>query len=269
MAQVIALSRFHAAAIALAKRGVPVFPCLPASKYPAAPHGFKDATTDLGQINKWWREDMFRNVAFATGAVSDIDVLDIDDGGETVLALLEEQHGQLPPTIEVISGSGGRHVYMKHIAGARTNIRGLGDGVDFKADNGYVLVPPSIHPGSQRPYVYSVDCADAIAEAPEWLAALIQKLMAANGSSNGNCKSAEEWHSIVASGVGEGRRNKTIASIVGHLLRRHVDLGVCYELALAFNAYRCTPPLTDGEVVTVVESIGKLELKRRGLEGGV
>lgn len=35
--------------------GLPVFPCAPGGKRPATPHGFKDATTDPGQIRAWWR----------------------------------------------------------------------------------------------------------------------------------------------------------------------------------------------------------------------
>jgi len=192
-------------------------------------------------------------------------VLDIDGGGETTLALLEERQGIISPSIEVISGNGGRHIYLRHVPGARSSVRGLGEGIDYKGDGGYVLVPPSIHPKSQRPYVYSVDCAGTIADAPEWLAALVVKMAGTNGHANG--KSAEDWRAMFAAGVGEGKRNSTVASLVGHLLRREVDLGVAYELALAFNNYRCAPPLTDGEVVGIVESIGKRELQRRNGNG--
>jgi len=62
----------------------------------------------------------------------------------------------------------------------------------------------------------------------------------------------------VREGVGEGRRNSTIASLTGHLLWRHVDPGVALELMLAWNRARCRPPLADAEVAAVVASIAKL-----------
>jgi hypothetical protein len=261
MGEITALSKFHAAALALARRGKKIFPCKPASKEPACLRGFEAATTDAAQIDKWWREDRFRSVALATGQVNDIDVLDLDDGGETTVALLEEQYGPIPPSVEVISGGGGRHVYLKHIPGARNSIRGLGEGLDYKGDGGYVLVPPSIHPKTQRPYVYSVDTASEIATAPPWLVEQVIKLSAAT---NGNVsKSSEQWHAMFADGIGEGKRNSTLASVVGHLLRRQVDLTIAYELVLGLNALRCSPPLPAGEVVSIVESVGRSELKRR------
>ena len=41
-------------ALAYARRGWPVFPCLPGQKIPATRHGFRDATTDEQQITAWF-----------------------------------------------------------------------------------------------------------------------------------------------------------------------------------------------------------------------
>ena len=41
-------------ALAFAARGWPVLPCLPGQKIPATAHGYRDATTDPGQINEWF-----------------------------------------------------------------------------------------------------------------------------------------------------------------------------------------------------------------------
>lgn len=37
-----------------AAHGLAVFPLNPRSKNPAAPHGFRDASTDAEQVRKWW-----------------------------------------------------------------------------------------------------------------------------------------------------------------------------------------------------------------------
>ena len=55
-------------ALAYARRGWPVFPCLPGQKIPATRHGFRDATTDEQQITDWFGRGASRNLAIATGA---------------------------------------------------------------------------------------------------------------------------------------------------------------------------------------------------------
>ena len=67
-------------ALAYARRGWPVFPCLPGQKIPATTHGFRDATTDEQQITAWFTRHPDRNLAIATGAPGP-DVLDVDQHG--------------------------------------------------------------------------------------------------------------------------------------------------------------------------------------------
>jgi hypothetical protein len=88
-------------AIALATRGMAVFPCLPRSKQPATPHGFKDATTDPAIIEQWWRTDLSYNVGIATGKASNVFVIDVDGlDAETELRKVEAIHGALPASVE-------------------------------------------------------------------------------------------------------------------------------------------------------------------------
>jgi hypothetical protein len=58
-----------------ANRGIPVFPCKP-DKTPATPHGFKDATTDLAQIEAWF-SDREALIGVPTGTASGLNVLDV------------------------------------------------------------------------------------------------------------------------------------------------------------------------------------------------
>lgn len=68
------------AALGYARCGWPVFPCRPGAKEPATRHGFRDASTDAGQIRHWWHRQPGANVAIATGWPGP-DVLDVDYHG--------------------------------------------------------------------------------------------------------------------------------------------------------------------------------------------
>ena len=95
-------------ALALAEKGLAVFPCAPASKKPACTHGCLEATTDIITINAWWQENPRFNVAIATGTISGIFVIDLDGAeAENALAAL----GQLPPTIAVITAPRSSHLF--------------------------------------------------------------------------------------------------------------------------------------------------------------
>ena len=98
------------AALALAGRGLHVFPCLPRRKEPATPHGCKDATVDPDVIRRWWGTQPAYNVAVATGIISKMFAVDIDGfDAECELRKLESECGELPPTVESITARG-RHL---------------------------------------------------------------------------------------------------------------------------------------------------------------
>jgi hypothetical protein len=251
-------SPLHRAASALAARGVQVFPCIPRGKTPATAHGVLDATVDPGAIDRWWLRDPGFNIGIATGAPSGIFIVDVDGiDAEAELRKLEAQHGAIPSTVEVITARG-RHIYLKMPPEAeiRNSAGKVAPGIDVRATGGYVLAPPSLHPSGRR-YTWSVDSANAIAEAPPWLLSLIA------GTASACATPPSEWQKLVAEGVSEGRRNDNVARLTGHLLRRYVDGHVALERVRCWNASRCRPPLTDEEVGSIVNSIAGKELKRR------
>jgi len=248
------------AALALAYKGLAVFPCRPRDKRPATASGLKDATLDLEVIRQWWRQEPQFNIGIATGAISNIFVIDVDGpDAESELRKLEAEHGELPPTVESITARG-RHLFFKWPDCIVRNSAGkLAGGIDVRGDGGYVLVPPSIHP-SGRAYAWSVDSASAFARAPEWLLHKIATPANTNGSI---ARAPTEWCGLVGDGVDEGYRNQTVARLAGYLLRRRVDAVVVLEILKAWSAVRCRPPLDADEVAKIVDSIAACELKRR------
>jgi len=139
-------------ALDYARRGWPVFPCQPGTKQPATRHGFLDATTDPGQIIRWWRRLPAANLAIATGLPGP-DVLDVDRHGPGATGYPAyhalKQAGLLDGASTVVATpGGGLHLYFAGTA--QPSGRLPRHHLDFKATGGYVLAPPSRIGG--RPY---------------------------------------------------------------------------------------------------------------------
>ena len=189
--------------------------------------------------------------------MSGLFVIDVDDAdAELELRKLEAQHSELPATVETITARG-RHLYFKAGRLVRNSASKIAPGIDLRADGGYILAPPSIHPTGRR-YAWSVDSANAIAAAPDWL---LQRVAA---STTNTPTPVAEWRSLVAGGVDEGSRDATVAKISGHLLRRFIDPHVVLDLMQVWNAARCRPPLPEADVLRIINSICAAEAKRRG-----
>lgn len=165
-----------------------VLPIKPGEKRPPMTAWQKEASTD-GELIKNWFRNLYKGhgVGIATGEESGIWVLDIDTGpdkpGDASLAELEQAHGQLPPTVEAVTGSGGRHLYFLWPEGQRVVTRRdtknvtspLPAGIDVRGEGGQVLAPPTIHP-SGTIYTWRDGCAPwerDVAEAPQWLLKIV------------------------------------------------------------------------------------------------
>ena len=139
-------------ALAYARRGWPVFPCLPGQKIPATTHGFRDATTDEQQITAWFTRHPGRNLAIATGAPGP-DVLDVDQHGPDgtgfgAYARLRRAGLLTGATAYVRTPSGGLHAYFTGTAQRNGHLPA--HHLDFRSHGGYILAPPS-HVGG-HPY---------------------------------------------------------------------------------------------------------------------
>jgi len=125
-------------ALQLARRGLPVFPCLP-DKSPATTNGYKAASKDPEQVMSWdWRD---RLIGVPTGSRSGLAVLDIDfrHGGDVWL----EAHKKRLWARVHSTRSGGLHVLYRHQEGLRNSAGLIAPGVDVRGEGGYIIWWPS------------------------------------------------------------------------------------------------------------------------------
>src|SRR5262245_4587030 len=153
------LSRLGRSAIAYAERfGWAVHPLRPDDKRPLTAHGFKDASTNLEQINAWWRETPNANIGIATGAASGVSVLDVDvkndAGGDlTLRAMIEQYDADLTEHVCQRTWSGGLQYVFKYHPNARTGAGCYGKGLDGRNDGGYIVAPPSLVNGKAYEWI--------------------------------------------------------------------------------------------------------------------
>jgi hypothetical protein len=124
------------AAADMAKAGYAVFP-VNRDKNPTVEGGFYAATTDASQIAEWIMEGReHHDVAFATGIVSGVVVMDADTM-ETV-AKMEADYGA--PTVRTRRGA---HWYFRHPRNGKVSSTKMAESLDCKGDGGYAVAPPS------------------------------------------------------------------------------------------------------------------------------
>lgn len=153
-----------------ASLGWHVFPLVPGTKSPLKDsHGSSEATTDLAQIDAWWTAHPHANIGMRP-ASSGLYVFDVDprNNGHLSFQQLQAQHGPIssPLCLNSPRGDGGFHLYFR----ANPSAKYLGEpapGIDGKF-NGYVLLPPSVHPCG-KPYVWAYGVDAVPSQVPDWL----------------------------------------------------------------------------------------------------
>lgn len=253
-------------ALAYAERGWAVFPCQ--GKTPVTRRGLHDATKDPKRIRAFWSQHPRANVAIATGEASGLLVVDIDSpAGEAEVAKL----GPAVETLTVITGKG-KHLYFARPPGDRwrNTAKKILD-VDTRADGGYVIAPPSIHPVTGKAYAF-LDPMAPVAALPQHLITALTaqkaKPVTTSHSTVGGvgplyAESAMRNECRKVSTAPAGTRNDAL-NIAAHNLGQLVASGMLFEqdvrVALWNAAMMCG--LEEDETIKTIESGLSAGLKR-------
>lgn len=203
------------------------------------------------EVTQWWTKWPNANIGIVTGAISRLVVVDI-----------EKEKGKpidgLTPTLIARSGGEGWHYYYLHPGKVIKSRTGFLKYVDFKADGGYVVAPPSLHVSGERySWIASPDDADLVEIPPAILAQVTNNNV--NNSSNKNFD--YYWN-----GVGEGERNTAACSVVGKLIQLERDESQWEKLVWPqVEKWNQTnrPPLSDNELLTIWRNMVDREKRKR------
>ena len=217
-------------------------------KEPMTAHGVLDATTNAEMINQWWDSCPDANIGIATGSrsgglvVIDLDI-DEDRGinGYEILKDWQREHGNLPDTLQSITGRGGYHIFFRD-SEKHSNRAGLYDGIDIRGENGYIVAPPSLHESGRRyeweqgPDEYQIAQADD--KVKEFL--------------SGPPSESKAVGFQMPEAIPEGQRTDTLVRLVCSQQAKGLSDEAIRAAVQAENNTRCVPPLTDEELEKTV-----------------
>ena len=239
-------------ALAMAKRGLPVFRVVPNGKLPFR-RGINEATTDPAIIERWFTKTPNLNYGVATNglAVLDVDPRKNEDGWFEELANL----GEMPKTLTNISPSGGMHIFL---GGFEAGQRAISTAIDVRGRGGYVVGPGSVIDGKRYRIHIDAPIAPVPAHVRQFLSKPAEKAADTStplGDLDTTGALARAW-SIVAShaGVDEGNRDNETFKVACRIKDEGVSPDTCLELLRQFNAEKCNPPLPDGAIGRIASS---------------
>jgi len=184
-------------------------------------HGFHAATPDSDRLAEMLRRHPRGLLAVRTGAPSGTVVIDVDPPGISTMQMLVS-NGVLPRTLAAVTGRGGYHLVYAHPGGKIMSGAGKGGpGVDVKADGGYVVAPPSVHPATRRPYHWLGAPGDDLAPLPAFWADRLRETarparpaqavsITGRGRGGGYALAALRGELEEVLSAGEGTRNVTL-----------------------------------------------------------
>lgn len=131
----------HPQALQLAQHSFPSFPCGP-DKKPWCKGGFYAASTDISTLEALWHGKHNAYVGVPCGAVSGIDILDIDPKNDG-MAWWEKHRASIPETRMHRTRSGGLHVLFQAYPKVRNSQSAIAPGVDTRGVGGYAIWWPA------------------------------------------------------------------------------------------------------------------------------
>ena len=191
-------------------------------------------------------------IALITGQLSNLLVVDIDT--DTTLERIKPfVKGIKTPTIR--TPSGGWHIYFQYRDGLNTTAGLDDDGLDVRAEGGYVVAPPSQYPNGQ-PYSFvdGYDINIPIVPIPDDLFNYLASLIKTRGGvrEGAGRQSKSDWFTeLLENGVDEGSRTTKLVEAIGYMLGRKIPKEIIRATIKLLNRTLDTP-LTEKELKTEV-----------------
>ena len=210
--------------------GWSILPVKPEEKRPYMTNWLQYTKTRPGKtlVSSWFNNLTGAGVGLVTGRISGVVVLDVESWCPTPV---EELLKKYPTQMIARSGGGGVHLFYSYPqnVGKISNRVGIFEGADLRADGGFLVLPPTMHPSGNRyewikrgiPGAFPMVFLDLESRSPT---------------------SNEGWITEALRGVSEGGRNDTCARLAGYFFKKGLNADIVEALLIEWNE-KNDPPL--------------------------
>jgi len=222
--------------------GWSVLPVRPEEKRPYMTNWLQYTKTRApkAMVDSWFANLSGAGVGVVTGRISNMVVLDVE---HDCPYSIEELLKKYPTQMIARSGGGGYHLfylYPTNQTRVANRVR-IFEGADLRADGGFIVLPPTMHPSGNR--------YEWVKRGPLGAFPLALLELQAQPRVQG-----DGWITEALRGVSEGGRNDTCARLAGYFFKKGMNADIVEALLLDWNE-RNEPPLPVHEVRTTIKSI--------------
>src|SRR6266403_3348161 len=229
--------------------GIPQTPLR--GKIPVLQAWQKNASANAMQIRKWAAEHPGCN--FGSVAIAGKHFI-FEADSLAVRERFKNWGRDFTSKLIIESSPGKGHRYYLSAPGVENIGQNKGEDFSIRANGEQCVSPGSVHSVTQKQYRVAVQNGPLTQPTPEevlfWKSERVEKKNTATVT--------------VDQPIPEGQRNSTITSILG---KARQTTGANYDVLIALarqHNERCSPPLSDSELQTIVGSIGRYEVKPTG-----
>lgn len=222
--------------------GWSVLPVRPEEKRPYMTNWLQYTKTRAPKpmVEAWFNNLTGAGVGVVTGKISNMVVLDVEHDCPYPIEDLLKKY---PTQMIAKSGGGGYHLFYQYpVNQSRVSNRvRIFEGADLRADGGFIVLPPTMHPSGNR--------YEWLKRGPLGAFPLALLDLQAQPKVLG-----DDWITEALRGVSEGGRNDMCARLAGYFFKKGMNYDIVEALLLDWNE-RNEPPLPVNEVRTTIKSI--------------
>lgn len=215
------------------------------------------ATTDPIVAHEWWSgKNRLFNIGVVMGEQAGIIDIETDNHGTTngedsLMAYVNESSSTLPRTWTFKSGSGGIHRLFRCDHPIASGA-GILPGVDVRANGGYAVFPPSVHPNGNLYKWLDGQNPSAMPEGPADLPDCLIRLLTKKAQT-------DKIRFELPERIPDGERDSTLFKMASSLRAQEYTEDEILSMLQTVNEGRCDPPLTDKQLEKICKSVGKFE----------
>lgn len=222
--------------------GWSILPVKPEDKRPYMTNWLQYTRTRANKqsVANWFNTLSGAGIGVVTGRISNMVVLDIESDCPYPI---EDILKKYPTQMYSRTGSGGYHLFYQYPTNVPrvANRVGIFERADLRADGGFIVLPPTIHPSGGR---YEWIKRGPLGAFPMALLDMRSQPKVQN----------EGWITEALRGVSEGGRNDACARLAGYFFKKGINSDIVESLLLEWNE-RNDPPMPVHEVRTTIKSI--------------